>query len=73
MDEEELAAIERRELRASDMVASLCTPRGMAGAREWRMSIPARPDHDPDLVIAASLRDVLKLVAEVRRLRADQR
>lgn len=46
-----LAAIER----AHTMVARLCLPRFDPQHRAWLMSIPARPDHDPDLVIAAGL------------------
>lgn len=42
-----LAAIEK----AHQMVSDLCARR-----REWIMSIPARPDHDPDLVIGEALR-----------------
>ena len=41
--------------KASDMVAALCKPRGSEGSREWIMSIPARRDHDPDLVIGDAL------------------
>jgi hypothetical protein len=37
--------------RAHDMVSALCD-----GSRDWIMSIPARPDHDPDLVIGEALR-----------------
>jgi hypothetical protein len=45
------------------MVSALCD-----GKRDWIMSIPARPDHDPDLVIGEALRvaddlyDALKAV-----------
>lgn len=34
--------------------------------REWIMSIPARRDYDPDLVIAASLADVPRLQEQLR-------
>ena len=51
---------------AHRMVSALCQPRGSAGTREWIMSIPARPDYDPDLVISAGLRAA---EAEVKRLR----
>lgn len=37
---------------AQAMVADLCE-----GKREWIMSIPARPEHDPDLVIGEALRE----------------
>ena len=40
---------------AHDMVSALCLPRGSKGSREWIMSIPARPDYDPDLVITSGL------------------
>lgn len=33
-------------LRAREMVGDLCS-----GKQRWVMSIPARPEHDPDLVI----------------------
>lgn len=56
-----------REAAARAMVRALCTPRGEAGAREWVMSIPARPDHDPDLVIAAAL-DALGDMTEWREV-----
>lgn len=36
--------------RAHKMVVDLCNP--VSSGRRWEMSIPARPDHDPDLVIA---------------------
>ena len=36
--------------KAVDLVKDLC-----AGRARWVMSIPARPDHDPDLVIARAL------------------
>jgi hypothetical protein len=47
------------------MVSALCD-----GAREWILSIPARPDHDPDLVIWAGLAAVDSLCnsyAELQR------
>lgn len=50
---------------ARKMVSALCQPRGSAEARSWIMSIPARPDQDPDLVISASLADVPKLLEEI--------
>jgi hypothetical protein len=64
----DLAAIRGRARAASDMVHALCQPRGTEGSREWVMSIPARPSHDPDLVIAASLRDIEDLCALVEGL-----
>jgi len=54
---------------AYDMVHALCQPRGSEGSREWIMSIPARPEYDPDLVITSGLRaaakEIHKLAAEV--------
>ena len=41
--------------KALDMVIDLCKPKGVKGSREWLMSIPAEPDHDPDLVIGDAL------------------
>ena len=48
------------------MVVSLCKPRGSPGSREWIMTIPARPDYDPDLVIGRALRVARQ---EILRLR----
>jgi hypothetical protein len=67
MTDEELAAIEARNTAAQNMVSDLCQ-----GRRDWMMSIPARPDHDPDLVIGISQRDVPALIAEIRRLRGQE-
>lgn len=55
----------KRYEAAMQMISDLCN-----GRRKWLMSIPAQPNSDPDLVIAASLADVPKLVAEIERLRA---
>jgi hypothetical protein len=68
MDEAQRTAIREREEKASAMVAALCLPRGHQDTREWVMSIPARPDHDPDLVIGASLMDIPALLKEIDRL-----
>jgi hypothetical protein len=65
-----LDEIRARLAKAKDMVACLCLPQSDARSRDWIMSIPARPDHDPDLVIAAALDDVAFLLGEVERLRA---
>lgn len=54
--------LEREYKAAQQMVSDLCN-----GRREWLMSIPARPDYDPDLVISSALRH---LHNEVERLRA---
>jgi hypothetical protein len=53
---------------AMEMVSALCKPRHSEGAREWRMSIPARPDYDPDLVIAAGLRAGLDALEELETI-----
>lgn len=62
--------------RAWDMVLALCKPRGSDGSREWMMSIPARRDYDPDLVIGDGLEAgeealtiIAELQADVERLR----
>lgn len=38
-------------------------------AHKMAMSIPAQPDHDPDLVIGDSLRDIPKLLAIIKEYR----
>ena len=58
-----LQAIEK----AFDMVSALCRPRYTAGAREWMMSIPARPDYDPDLVIGDALSKSREVIAALQR------
>jgi hypothetical protein len=63
------AQVQRRYDAAMAMVKALCRPRGTPGKREWLMSIPAQPKDDPDIVIADSLFDVPKLLAENERLR----
>jgi hypothetical protein len=55
---------------AHEMVSALCKRRGAEGAREWIMSIPARPRYDPDLVIGAGLRAGDAALREVTALRA---
>lgn len=66
MDTTELAAIKARVEKAQATVQALCD-------REigWVMSVPARPESDPDLVISDSLKDVGTLVGEVERLAAE--
>jgi hypothetical protein len=55
---------------ADKMVSDLCD-----GSRRWLMSIPARPDDDPDLVIGRALheasKEITQLRAEITQLRAD--
>ena len=51
--------------KAHDMVAELCR-----GDRKWIMSIPAKPDRDPDLIISDGLNAgdaAIEELAEVRR------
>lgn len=67
-DLDEVAA---RNEKAHTMIKDLCRPRNDPKTREWIMSIPARKDYDPDLVIGASLRDVPKLSAHIRELEAE--
>lgn len=50
---------------AQAMIVALCKPRGSEGSREWVMSIPAREDRDPDLVIGNALR---AMRTEIERL-----
>lgn len=52
--------------KAEAMVSALNQPHGTAGKREWTMSIPARPDHDPDLVIADALHAAKFEIARLR-------
>lgn len=66
-----LDGIRKRRDAAVEMVSALCKPKYSEGAREWIMSIPARPDYDPDMVIAASLRDIAYLLQEVDNLTHD--
>lgn len=52
---------------ALELVSALCKPRGTPGAREWVMSIPARPDYDPDIVISDALRAASDEIARLRK------
>ena len=48
-----------KQLRtAMDVVSALCD-----GSMRWTMSVPARPDSDPDLVISGALHAAEKLIA----------
>lgn len=64
---EEFAEIKRRNDRACAEIADIARE----GRTRWRMSIPARPDRDSDLIISAALKDTLTLGAEVDRLQAE--
>jgi hypothetical protein len=57
MTDERIAEIEARQKAAHRMIVCLCKPKYDRDHRDWLMSIPARPEDDPDLVFAASLRD----------------
>ena len=63
MTNDELNAIKERAEKARATVYGLCD-----GTIRWRMHVPARPESDPDLVIADSLKDVSALAAEIERL-----
>ena len=65
---QDLESIKTRLRKACKMVHDLCLPLGYENARRWEMSIPARPDSDPDLVIHASLDDLKRLLGQVERL-----
>ncbi len=60
----DLEAIKQRKAAADAEIGALCE------GKRWRMSIPARPDYDSDLLISAALQDVPSLIAEVERLRS---
>ncbi len=64
MDRMKFVHIGERAATARQMITALNT-----GEREWLMSIPARPDVDPDLVISASLGDIPQLVAYIHALK----
>lgn len=63
---ERVKQIEERAQKAREMISALCLPRGSAGHREWIMSIPARPDYDPDIVISDSLKDIPWLLSRMK-------
>lgn len=56
-DEIDAAAVRSRCEAAQQMISDLCQ-----GRRNWTMSIPARRDYDPDLIISAALADIPKLL-----------
>lgn len=68
MASETLAKIDR----AYDVASALCE-----GEREWLMSIPARPDHDPDLIIGDALlaagNEIARLTCELEEARERER
>jgi hypothetical protein len=52
---------------AREMVRALNRPRGTEGARDWSLSIPARPFHDPDIVISTALDVALEFIDETMK------
>jgi hypothetical protein len=70
-DMSEKLNIEDRIERALQMVHALCRPRGSKDGREWIMSIPARPDYDPDLVISDGLMAGRSAASELAQAQAD--
>lgn len=57
----DLDTIELNVGRAHGIVQALSQ-----GRRKWDISIPARPDHDPDLIIGQALRDADDMIKELR-------
>jgi len=51
-DKDELERVLSKIAKAEAKVSKLCS-----GDEKWMMSIPARPDHDPDIVISDALRE----------------
>lgn len=70
MDQSRIEQIKQRVEAALQMVIALCKPKGTAGARDWIMSIPARRDHDPDLVIGDALQDAREALAALAESQA---
>lgn len=65
MSDADLDAIREDLNQASSTLTRLCN-----GQERWRMSIPAQPDGDPDLILARGLKAADDAVAEVDRRRA---
>ncbi len=59
----EITAAHDRLRNANQIVSDLCKPRKHPERRDWVMSIPARRDHDPDLVIGDALLDAKRTLA----------
>lgn len=64
-DMKRLEEIKARQEKAWEMVFDLCASR-----REWIMSVPVRPDDDPNCVISSSLDDITELIERVKELEA---
>jgi hypothetical protein len=69
--------LEHKVQAAREMIHNLCSPRFAAEHREWEMSIPARPDYDPDLVIADAIRvleaQLIATRAELRKCEMEKK
>jgi len=65
---ERLAEIPAKLEAARQMISDLCKPRYTEGHRDWIMSIPTRPNHDPDIVIGEALREIPFLLARYDEL-----
>lgn len=61
----------KKLVKAHYLVIDLCRPRGTEGSREWVMSIPARPDYDPDIVIGEALRIGMRLSERLSAARGE--
>ena len=66
-DEHAIQMVMRSDV-AQKMISALCLPRDADGARRWVMSIPARPDYDPDLIISRALADISDLLTDRSRM-----
>lgn len=64
MSDLDLDAIERRNDKAHQYIAELCS-----GNRRWTMTVPVDIERDTDTVLGAALSDNGALVTEVRALR----
>lgn len=64
---QEARALAQEHLNAAqDMLHALCN-----GERRWVMSIPARPDYDPDIIFGKALTSLSALIAVNERLEAE--
>ena len=68
MAPEQLAEAGQLIERAHKEIADLCK----LGPSRWRMSIPAQPDRDSDLILSAALKAGEEALAEAERLRAER-
>ena len=65
LTDEQVAEIERRCVVANAVVSAI------NNGEQWRMSIPAQPNTDPDLLISASLADISALLRDRAALIAE--